>query len=350
MKSKESFKRATICTGVAICLIAQTAAQNAENKAVTFGIAIENDSFSGTDQNYTNGTKLSWDFAKAETYEDIPHLPKWAKSVSKLRKERPTPYTFGATISLGQKIFTPSNKEATELLVDERPYAGWTYLSLALRETKKNHTDTFEITAGVVGPDSYAEDIQNWVHEKIGSQEALGWDNQLKNEIGGILTWQRDTRLIELPNDSTGWGTDFNTSFGASVGNIYTHALLGANLRFGYNRQAAISSPRIRPANTGVFPSGPEDARLQIGKPDFGFFLTLGAEGRYVGRNLFIEGNTWADSHGLELEHQVGDYYAGLTLLSRRWSLSYLYTVRSAEFPGQDEPHEFGGLTITRTF
>ncbi|MDQ8200053.1 lipid A deacylase LpxR family protein [Pelagicoccus enzymogenes] len=320
------------------------------NDAITFGIAIENDVFSGTDQNYTNGTQLSWDYANAEAYSEIPRLPQWAKQVAKLKGAQQAPDSFGATISLGQKIFTPENKEATELVAEDRPYAGWTYLSLALRESRQNHTDTLELTAGVVGPDSYAEDIQNWVHEKIGSQIANGWDNQLKNEVGGILSWQRDTRLFAFPDNSTGWGADLNSSYGLSLGNVYTHALVGASLRFGYNRHLSANTPRIRPANTSAFPSNPDDPRLSSEAGQIGLFLTLGAEGRYVERNLFIEGNTWADSHGLELEQRVGDYYAGLSFIANRWSINYLYTVRSEEFPGQERPHEFGGLTLTRSF
>lgn len=325
-------------------------AQTEENDAITFGIAVENDTFSGTDQNYTNGTELSWDFANAKTYTDIARLPQWAKKVASLKRDQKATETFGATISLGQKIFTPENKEATALILDDRPYAGWTYLSLALRENRTNRTDTLEFTVGVVGPDSYAEEIQNWVHEKIGSQEALGWDNQLRNELGGIISWQRDTRILSLPDQTSGWGADLGTSFGFSVGNVHTHGLVGANLRIGYNRPAASSSPRMRPGNTSAFPSNLDDPRLASDDSGIGFFLTMGAEGRYVARNLFIEGNTWADSHGLELENEVGDYYGGLTFVASKWSLSYLYTVRSEEYPGQEEPHEFGGLTFTRSF
>lgn len=350
MNSARPILQSLAAATLALLLTAASTAQEESNKAITFGIAIENDTFSGTDQNYTNGTELSWDFANGKTYSDIQGLPNWAKKLGQLKDGGRATETYGATISFGQKIFTPANKKATELLVEDRPYAGWTYLSLALRENRNNRTDTLEFTVGIVGPDSYAEEIQNWVHEKIGSQEAMGWDNQLKNEAGGILSWQRDTRVLSFPDKANAWGADLNTTFGVSLGNIHTHGVVGANLRLGYNRGAAGSSPRILPGNTSAFPSNPDDPRLSSDRSEIGFFLTVGAEGRYVARNIFIEGNTWADSHGLDLENEVGDYYAGLTFVASKWSLSYLYTVRSEEFPGQDEPHEFGGLTATRTF
>lgn len=320
-------------------------------QTVTFAFSLENDSFAGTDQNYTNGTKLSWDFADAASYEDIDRLPLWARLIaSKAPETQADALAYGATVSLGQSIFTPKDKEREELILDDRPYAGWTYLSLALRQRQGVSSDTFELTLGVVGPHSYAEDVQNWVHEKIGSTEAKGWDNQLKDEVGVLLSWRRDTELFSWPDSTNGWGADFNTTYGAVLGNVYTHAHVGANVRFGYNRKSQAAPPRIRPGNTAAFPSSQNDPRLSGDNQEAGIFLTVGTEGRYVARNLFVEGNTWADSHGLPAKDWVGDYYVGLTYLSNRWTLSYVYTRRSEEFEGQEGPHEFGGLTIAYSF
>lgn len=331
--------------------IAALAAPNDSNDAVTFAFTIENDVFSGTDQNYTNGAKLSWDYAEASRLEDIGQLPYWAKAVATVTPNtRNEPFSYGATISLGQSIFTPKDKTATELLEGDRPYAGWTYLSLALRESQGRSIDTIELTLGVVGPDSFAEDVQNWVHQKIDSQEALGWDNQLKNELGAVLAWRRDTQLLSFPNDHQGWSVNLNASYGAAVGNIYTHALAGANARVGYNTNSSASPARIRPGSTGYFPSLPEDPRLDQNDSSPGFFFIVGSEARYVARNLFVEGNTWADSHGLPAEDWVADYYAGITLVGSRASLSYIYTHRSEEFVGQDQPHEFGSLTLSWSY
>lgn len=322
-----------------------------EAGAVTFALSLENDVFAGTDQGYTNGTKLSWDFADAATYDEIDRLPVWARIIAnKTPVSRRNAFSYGATISLGQSIYTPRDIERETLIVDDRPYAGWTYLSLSLREREGKVADTFEFTLGVVGPDSYAEDVQNWVHEKLDSQEARGWDNQLKDELGVVLAWRRDMELFAFPDDTSGWGADVNATYGAVLGNIYTHAHAGVNMRFGYNRKTQAAPPRIRPGNTSALPASQSDPRLSGENKDIGFFLTVGSEGRFVGRNLFVEGNTWADSHGLPAKDWVGDYYAGLTYLTRRWSISYVYTRRSEEFEGQEGPHEFGGLTIARSF
>ena len=331
-------------------LAAQT--ESAEKEAVTFALTLENDVFAGTDQGYTNGTRFSWDFAEAASYDDIEALPGWARFLTSpaTSADQDGSQTFGATISLGQNIYTPENKETTELILDDRPYAGWTYLSLALRERDRRHEDTFEITLGVVGPDSFAEDVQNWVHEKIGSTEARGWDNQLKNEFGGIISWRRETELFSPLESSDNWGADMSGTYGLAVGTIQTFAHAGANLRIGYNRSLALNAPRIIAGAASSFPSAADDPRLGEPASRRGIFLTLGAEGRYVARNIFIEGNTWSDSHGLEAEPWVADYYASITAVSGDWSLAYVYTRRTKEFDQQDGPHEFGGLTLAHSF
>ncbi|MDQ8204109.1 lipid A deacylase LpxR family protein [Pelagicoccus sp. SDUM812003] len=355
MLNKPQTRRATAAAALAFAsllgLPTDLSAQRDPSNAVTFALSIENDVFSGTDRNYTNGTKLSWDFAEAGTYRDIEQLPGW---VQLLASKKPSTLEdsigFGATLSVGQNIYTPKNKEATELIRDDRPYAGWTYLSLALRERRGLTTDTLELTLGLVGPDSYAEDIQNWIHEKIGSTIANGWDNQLKNEFGGIVAWRRDSELFRIPESQTGWGADLNSSFGLAAGTIQSYVHAGGNLRFGYNRGAPAAPPRIRPGVTSPFPASENDPRLNRDLNRSGFFLTFGAEGRYVAQNIFIEGNTWADSHGLEEHEYVSDVYGGATLIAGDWTFSYVYTIRSEEFVGQEDPHEFGGITIARTF
>lgn len=350
---RSRFPRLETClaAGLALGCLQPCLAEERENGAITFAFSLENDVFAGTDRDYTNGAKLAWDYAEAPSYEDIGSLPAWARAVANVQPGIfNAPDAFGATISFGQSIYTPENKETTELVPDDRPYAGWTYLSLALRERRGRSVDSLELTLGVIGPDSFAEDVQNWVHEKIGSAEARGWDNQLKNEIGGILAWRRDTQLFTDPDSADGWGADLTSSFGFALGNVETYAHAGADLRFGRNRHSTGTAPRIRSGNTSPFPSQHNDPRLGGDQEALGFFINLGVESRYVARNIFVEGNTWADSHGLDLEPWVTDAYAGITVMSGSWSLSYVYTRRTREFPEQNKYHLFSGLTLARTF
>ena len=41
------------------------------------------------------------------------------------------------SVSLGQNIYTPEDKERSDLILDDRPYAGITYLGLGLHSKSR---------------------------------------------------------------------------------------------------------------------------------------------------------------------------------------------------------------------
>ena len=47
-------------------------------------------------------------------------------------------------------------------------------------------------------------------------------------------------------------------------------------------------------------------------KKGFNWYLFAGLEGRAVFRNIFLDGNTFTDSHSVDSKHFVGDIQAGL--------------------------------------
>jgi len=90
--------------------------------------------------------------------------------------------------SIGQNIYTPDDKKATYLIPNDRPYAGYLYGSIYNTICLENENEIFlECQMGMVGPDSYAEETQKWVHEKIHSEIPMGWDNQIPNHFAGLL-------------------------------------------------------------------------------------------------------------------------------------------------------------------
>ncbi len=61
-------------------------------------------------------------------------------------------------ILIGQIIYTSEDLERRDLILDDRPYAGYTYLGVSVHRTDPEIMDTIELDVGIVGPDSYAED------------------------------------------------------------------------------------------------------------------------------------------------------------------------------------------------
>ena len=54
--------------------------------------------------------------------------------------------------------------------------------------------DSVELNFGVVGPYALGEEVQNNYHDLIGVARSNGWDNQLNNELGFMMIFERKWR------------------------------------------------------------------------------------------------------------------------------------------------------------
>jgi hypothetical protein len=316
----------------------------------TLILYFENDIFSGTDKQYTNAVKLSWlskDLQK--TGDDQKGLPNWSrwiadKSIGLKRKN----VFHNFALSLGQNIYTPQNISEKDLIDDDRPYAGWTYLAGALHSKNFDFLNTLELSLGIVGPSSLAEETQKLIHELFNTDEPLGWSNQLKDEFGFMFTWQRFWRALRNPVGK-GFSYDVIPHAGITLGNVFTYANLGGEVRFGYNLPADFGTSLIRPGGGTSSPVSMSDPRLSS-RSDFGLTFFAGIDGRAVARNIFLDGNTWRDSHSVDKNYFVADVSAGVSLIYRRIKLSYTHVYRTEEFEGQKGGQSFGSVSLAVTF
>jgi hypothetical protein len=316
-------------------------AADAEWGVLTF--QYENDMLAGTDKYYTNGVRLS--YTSPALRDQIP----WAADAL----EWLYPFDPGAGarlhVSLGQNMFTPSDIEIAELIPDDRPYAGWLYAGIALNVEARqdffgkqfNWIDALEMELGVVGPASLAEETQKFVHDLIGSPEPKGWDNQLENEPGLLIVLERKLRTPPLS-----WGslqTDAIPSVSVSLGNIETSASLGGIIRLGQGLEADYGPPMIRPNLAGrtFFKHSPRT---------FNWYLFAGAEGRLVARDIFLDGNTFRDSHSVDKKHVVGTFQAGAVGVYHNVRLTFSYIMRSKEFETQGSPDRYGAISVSYRF
>jgi hypothetical protein len=117
-------------------------------------------------------------------------------------------------------------------------------------------------------------------------------------------------------------------------------------LRFGKNLEADYGPARIRPALSGTpyFNSDYLEGR-------FGFYFFVGVQGRAIARNLFLDGNTFADSRSVNSEPLVGDLSGGLSMFwGEAVKLDTSITYRTEEFENQDDPVALWGLNLTVGF
>jgi lipid A 3-O-deacylase len=305
----------------------------------------ENDSFvrSG-DKHYTQGFRLTYLSAPvggSETWEapfDVLEGPLMFGGSDRKRK-----YEWNV---LGQSIFTPQETNRSALLPQDRPYAAWLYTGAALlQETNYENYSTlenFEVNLGVVGPYALGEQTQNDWHQFIGINSAAGWQNQLKNEPGVMLTYERKWRFA-LPLGDT-FAVDAIPEAGFTGGNILTYGEIGTFIRFGQNIAADYGPNRARPSlsGTGWFNADKLEQK-------FGWYIYGGTQGRAVARNIFLDGNTVSASPYVPKYPFVADFTAGLAMF---WGTSvkvdFSITQRTPEFSGQPGgPDQFGGVSLS---
>ncbi|VAW95938.1 Putative outer membrane protein [hydrothermal vent metagenome] len=300
-----------------------------------WSIQLENDFFAQSgDRYYTHGTEVS----RVVMGEPSP----WLKDISNLFPAFESDgVTIGVNYSMGQKIFTPDNTRAKELVVDDRPYAGYLYFTAAVlsRISRQNNIDTanlIEFTLGVVGPSALGEEVQTGYHDLIGIDSPNGWDNQLKDEPALGLSYTRFWRHIK-PSSMVDYGMTPHVNI--TLGNVYTYAASGVMFRFGTHLNNDLFPPNIRPGFPGLSFFSPRQQNS--------WYLFAGIEGRMVARNIFLDGNTFKDSHSVDKKLLVGDFQYGVVFQRGRIRFSISNMIRTKEFKGQKDNTNFGAVNIS---
>ncbi len=310
-------------TALLTCLLISTA-HTADDAVVS--LIVENDVITGTDRHYTSGVLLSY---VSGLDEGPPGAENFGRKLFFIDDDDQMHVGF----SLGHEIYTPKDISNPDLIVDDRPYAGHLYGAVDFTISDDYELSTWRINMGIVGPSARAEDIQSDLHREIGSPIPRGWEHQLDDEFAWGLMYEKQWQ----------WRPRKNTSFlphaGVSIGNVSTHATVGAMFRVGRNLDADYGPPRLRPALPGSLFFKPDGDGTT-------WYFYLGVDGRYVAQNLFLDGNTSKDSHSVSRKNWVGDFQAGFVINNRRLRLAYSHVIRSKEFEGQDERSRFGSVTL----
>jgi len=303
----------------------------------TFSVKFENDLFSGADQNYTNGIRLSWLSPEGDTIRPLQYVRDLLEA---LAQDNNKSTRFG--LSTGQELYTPKDRYRTDLITDDRPYAGWLYSGLSLhtvtqRQNERKDLESIELDVGVVGPYALGEQTQNFVHRIRVIDTFDGWDNQLKNEIGLALHYERKWRFFD-PVPLGPMQFDAIPHAGVSVGNVITQGNVGGAVRWGLNLPHNFGPPTLIQGGASV-DRFPEDS--------ISSYLFAAADGRYVAHSIFLDGNTFRNSHSVDKENWVGDLSFGAAILIGRFKLSYANAFRTKEFSGQSRISRFGSITAS---
>lgn len=311
---------------------------------------VENDLFAGisnTDRHYTNGLQAAW-LSRPQT-----GLPDWLTNLSS-----PPFYSLlfptgnfdqksqRIGVSLAHAIFTPDDTQTTVRQPNDRPYAAWLHMTFSLQSVRASSItgeawqDQWKLDLGVVGPAAQGEFVQNHWHDLIGADEANGWGNQIHDEIGINLGFERAWRSSTFKTPRLlGLQTGFIPYTILSLGNVQTYAGIGGTFRLGPSLPDDFGPSRIYPGVGGSEWFAPAREGCSC-------YLFAGIEGRAVGRDIFLDGNSFRDSPSVDKRIFVYDAKLGAVMVIWDTRVAFTHVFRSKEFYGQSQPDQFGSISV----
>lgn len=336
---------------VIFCPASSVAEDGQARAASTLTFYMENDTLFKTDRYYTNGMKISWISRDLSSYRDLITSPLLHRTIERLPMINDPDEQRTVSVSFGQNMYTPEDKEQTDLIKDDRPYAGVSYLGLGLHSRNPRKMDTLELDIGIVGRHSYAEDCQTEFHRWTDSNMAKGWKNQLRDEPIINLYYERKWKALQLrPSEGWGMGLDLLPHAGIAAGNAYTGANLGGQVRFGWNIPNDFGTFLIRPGSDSSPPIDDTDPRFFEPLHRFGLHFFAAVDGKAVARNILLDGNTFRDSHSVDKEPWVADFITGVGVIIYKIKMTYSYVYRTKEFELQKDAQKFGAIAVSYSF
>ena len=306
-------------------------------------ITVENDTFTGSDNNYTNGIGGTWNSNDINTYDEERFVHKWADFWSFLPFASDDGYQTYASWSIAQEMHTPDDIQDPDPPKDDQPYAGVLYLDSVLYARRGPTTHAWSLKVGVVGPASQAEEVQKWFHDVIGSDEPMGWDTQLPDEVlvnvaysvahlwaQGDVGKSAEWRLVPV-------GT-------VGLGNYFTGVAGGMYGEFGWNLVDALGVPALRSGLNAA-------ATVGVGPVKGWSVAFYGGFGGYgVAHYLPLDGTVFHDSRSVDTEPFIGTGTVGIAVRHRGLVLSLARTYFTDMFETERTNAEFGTLSVSWFF
>ncbi|MEZ0606996.1 lipid A deacylase LpxR family protein [Fibrella sp. WM1] len=285
----------------------------------------ENDAFqvhqrSVSDRYYSNGIRVT-------------HLSnywqKWPTRLALLRlaaKENRV-YTPLYTFTAGQDIYTPRDTKTVRrpLYPNDRPYAGYLYLSWGLTTTDPTGGRRLSsaLTLGVIGPLSGAAELQEGIHTLLKQPVPVGWGAQIKNDPMVSYSVRYEGRSI--PRFSSVF--DVITDVEGTIGTLTNAAGMGGTLRIG------LANDYFQ------HPTGMHDAGY-VSSRRFQCYAFVRVGFRAVLDNALMQGG-WLNGSknyyalpAVELQHFLGQLDVGGVIGSKNVQLAFIQHLRTAEFVG----------------
>ena len=142
----------------------------------------------GTDKGYTNGTRFDYFYQKGQPSRFLPD--RWFP-----RAGTGSVNTF--SYSLMQVMLVPRDISKPEPDKNDWPYSGGLVISHGLHSSHpvRKWSLRTEIVAGIIGPLSFAEQTQTWIHSIIGYTKPMGWNHQIPGDVLLNINFQAEKMI-----------------------------------------------------------------------------------------------------------------------------------------------------------
>jgi hypothetical protein len=315
-----------------------TLAAAADRGALT--VTLENDTFTGSDNNYTNGVAATWVSGAIGSSGADGFVDKWGRVFEFLPFIADEGFTTYASWTVVQEMHTPDDIQNPNPPAEEQPYAGILYVDSVLYARSARLAVGWELKLGLVGPASQADNTQRKVHNVIGADRPMGWGTQLQNEpiINAGLTAayllargeagrSAQWRLVPVGNLSagtyfTGLGLGMYGEFGWNL----VDALGGTSLRDGLTAASTVGVGRVRGWSISTF---------------------VGIGGHAVAHYLPLDGNVFRNGRSVDTRALVGNASVGIALRHGGFTFSAATTFSTRAFETQKQSAEFGTVSIS---
>ena len=286
-------------------------------KGSEFQLFIENDMLAGTDRYYTNGIKLGFG-VPFEVLRDFFKTP--SKYTLDIFSDSEGSYHFG--LFVGQNMYTPRDITVEAPQPYDRPWAAWMYLGGVAQRAKGNRLDTAEIDLGVVGVPALGEQVQSNWHRLVGAPQPRGWDNQAPSELGFLVSYLQKRKYGNAHFEVV-------PHAGITLGTVMTLVRAGGTMRLGHN-MTGFGPDTIEPG--GAMLQNTRREHEGAGRPRHEWYGFIGADVRYVARNIFLDGTLFHKSFSVDRRDVVRDVTVGASMRIEALRVSLTRIFRSEEF------------------
>jgi len=281
-----------------------------------FRINYENDFFTATDRDYTQGIYIE---KVKPSFRNFP--------LSKLLLH-PKNGNVKYGIALEDDGYTPNIIASAAIQNGDRPYAGVLFLKtfLTLTNAEKLERISVLLSTGIIGPAAQGEAMQKGIHHWIHYTQPLGWNNQIANDA--VINYQvnYEKEIFSLRNYFS--FASFNS---ARIGTLSDKTTTGFNLMI------------------GDFYS-PFKNNIHFPVKKFQWYAYAQPLVNLVGYDATLDGGVFNHSSPYiipeeDINHFTIQYKAGLVLIFKRLYLEYYQTGISKEFT-TSVYHKTGGLEV----